>query len=106
MRPWLCWWGWAFPKPKRFGGALSFIVLFTALTGFQVSTVRAASLGGLFLVGQWLGRKRASYRALVFVAMVMLLFNPLLLKRSVGFQLSFFSGSRNHVALVPLLKAT
>ncbi len=83
--------GLGIPKNQAFWGALTFIFLFAALTGFQVSTVRAASLGGIFLVGQWLGRKKASYRALALVAVVMLLFNPLLLKRSVGFQLSFLA---------------
>lgn len=83
--------GLGLSRNHAFYGALVFIFLFTALTGFQVSTVRAASLGGLFLIGQYLGRKRASYRALALVAMVMLLFNPLLLKRSVGFQLSFLA---------------
>lgn len=83
--------GLGLSRNYAFWGALAFIVLFTALTGFQVSTIRAAALGGIFLVGQWLGRKRASYRALALIAMVMLLFNPLLLKRSVGFQLSFLA---------------
>lgn len=83
--------GLGLARNYAFWGALAFIILFTALTGFQVSTIRAAALGGIFLVGQWLGRKRASYRALALVAMVMLLFNPLLLKRSVGFQLSFLA---------------
>jgi len=83
--------GLGLSRSYAFWGALLLIALFTALTGFQVSTVRAASLGGLFLVGQYLGRKKASYRALALVAVVMLLFNPLLLKRSVGFQLSFLA---------------
>ncbi|MEF8846957.1 MAG: ComEC/Rec2 family competence protein [Candidatus Paceibacterota bacterium] len=83
--------GLGLSRSRAFWGALLLIALFTALTGFQVSTIRAASLGGLFLVGQYLGRKKASYRALALVAVIMLLFNPLLLKRSVGFQLSFLA---------------
>jgi len=83
--------GLGLTKSKAFWGALVLIFLFTALTGVQVSTIRAASLAGIFLLGQRVGRKKASYRALALVAAIMLLFNPLLLKRSVGFQLSFLA---------------
>ncbi|TSC56707.1 MAG: hypothetical protein Greene071421_339 [Parcubacteria group bacterium Greene0714_21] len=78
---------------KRQALALSFalMVLFILLTGLESSAIRAGIMGGLLLVGQYAGRMQASFRALVFAAALMLLFNPLLLTRDVGFQLSFLA---------------
>jgi len=95
--------GLGLSKSNAFWGALLFIFAFTALTGFQVSTIRAAFLSGIFLLGQQVGRKKNSYRALVFIAVAMLLFNPLLLKRSVSFQLSF-TAVFGIMSLSPIIK--
>ena len=67
-----------------------FIVLFVALTGFQSSAIRAGIMGGLVLFSQNVGRTNVGVRMLVFVAVAMLLFNPLFIK-DVGFQLSFLA---------------
>ncbi len=67
-----------------------FIVLFVMLTGFQPSAIRAGLMGGLVLFSQNMGRVNVGVRILVFVAVLMLLFNPLLIS-DVGFQLSFLA---------------
>jgi competence protein ComEC len=61
------------------------------MTGFQPSAVRAGIMGGLFLVGQYLGRMGVSSRSIVLAAALMLAHNPLLLKLDIGFQLSFLA---------------
>jgi len=71
--------------------SLAALFLFIALTGFQVSSIRAGIMGGLFLFGQKIGRKSISSRAIVMAAAVMLAINPLLLFHDVGFQLSFLA---------------
>lgn len=65
--------------------------LFVALTGFQSSAIRAAVMGGIFLTAQRLGRASVSFRALVMAAVLMLAFNPFLLRLDAGFQLSFMA---------------
>jgi competence protein ComEC len=78
---------------KRQALFLSFMimVLFILLTGLEASAIRAGIMGGLLLLGQYASRMQASFRVLVFAAALMLLFNPLLLTRDVGFQLSFLA---------------
>lgn len=71
--------------------SFALMALFILLTGLEASAIRAGIMGGLLLVGQYAGRMQASFRALVFAAALMLLFNPLLLTRDVGFQLSFLA---------------
>jgi len=48
-------------------------------------------MGGLFLLGQKIGRRSVSSRAIVIAAGIMLVINPLLLFYDVGFQLSFLA---------------
>ena len=78
---------------RRFAllAVLLFIILFVVMTGLQPSAVRAGIMGGMFVVGQLLGRGSVSLRALVIVAAGMLLINPMLLTKDVGFQLSFLA---------------
>jgi len=70
--------------------SIIFISLFVMLTGFQPSAVRAGLMGGLVLFSQNMGRTNVGVRLLVFIAVLMLLFNPFLIK-DVGFQLSFLA---------------
>jgi len=65
--------------------------LFIIMTGLQPSAIRAGIMGGLFLLGQYLGRLSVSSRAIIFAATLMLIQNPLLLRLDVGFQLSFLA---------------
>ncbi|MBU4204561.1 ComEC/Rec2 family competence protein [Patescibacteria group bacterium] len=67
------------------------ISLFIIMTGLQPSAIRAGIMGGFFLLAQYLGRMNSASRIIVFVAAVMLLQNPLLLRLDVGFQLSFLA---------------
>lgn len=78
-------------RRQAFYVTVAFMLLFIVLTGLQPSAVRAGIMGGMFLLGQHLGRINVSQRALVFAATGMLALNPLLLTRDVGFQLSFLA---------------
>jgi competence protein ComEC len=69
------------------------IFVFVAMVGFQPSSVRAGVTGFIFLLAQKVGRKYAGFRALAFACAIMLLQNPLLLSRDIGFQLSFASAA-------------
>ncbi len=67
------------------------ISLFIIMTGLQPSAIRAGIMGGFFLLAQHLGKMNSASRIIVFVAAVMLVQNPLLLRLDVGFQLSFLA---------------
>jgi len=83
---WLGFW-----RGQAFYISIIIIFLFITMTGFQASGVRAGIMGGLFLLGQKIGRKSVSSRAIVMAAGTMLVINPLLLFYDVGFQLSFLA---------------
>ena len=53
------------------------IALFIIMIGLQPSAIRAGIMGGLFLLGQYLGRMSISSRAVVFASALMLFQNPL-----------------------------
>jgi len=78
-------------RGQAFYVSIIIIFLFIVMTGFQASGVRAGIMGGLFLLGQKVGRKSVSSRGIVMAAAVMLALNPLLLLSDVGFQLSFLA---------------
>jgi len=83
--------GIGFWRRQAFYFSIILIFLFIVMTGLQPSAIRAGIMGGLFLLGQHLGRLSQSSRIIVFAAALMLAFNPLLLKLDVGFQLSFLA---------------
>jgi competence protein ComEC len=78
-------------RGQAFYFTIVLITLFIVMTGLQPSAIRAGIMGGLFLLGQKLGRKSFSPRAIVMAAALMLVVNPLLLLNDVGFQLSFLA---------------
>lgn len=78
-------------RQQAFYVTVALVIFYVALTGLQPSALRAGLMGGMFLLGQHLGRVNVSLRALVFAGAGMLLVNPLLLARDVGFQLSFLA---------------
>lgn len=78
-------------RQQAFYVTMAIMIFFVLLTGLQASAVRAAIMGGMFLLGQHLGRLNVSWRALVFAAAIMLFINPFLLTKDVGFQLSFLA---------------
>jgi len=65
------------------------IVFFVALVGFPPSAVRAAVMGGMVLFAVKVGRLASAGNAIVFAGVLMLLYNPNLLRYDTGFQLSF-----------------
>lgn len=78
-------------RSQAFYLTITFMLFFIMLTGGQPSAIRAGIMGGLFLLGSYIGRMNISLRALVFAGTIMLAFNPLLLLGDVGFQLSFLA---------------
>ncbi len=84
-------------------GAMIAVFLFVALIGFPASGVRAAIMGTLVLVAAAYGRVTHAYGAIFTAAALMLIFNPLLLRYDVGFQLSFLA-TLGIVAVYPLLE--
>jgi competence protein ComEC len=78
-------------RKQAFYFSIILIILYILMIGAPASAVRAGILGGLFMLGQHLGRFSAASRAIVSAAAFMLLLNPLLLKIDIGFQLSFLA---------------
>jgi competence protein ComEC len=78
-------------RGQAFWAALLGIFLFIFLVGFPPSAVRAGVMGGLILWAVKEGRLGNSENAILFAASVMLIFNPMLLRFDIGFQLSFLA---------------
>jgi len=89
----LLWLGMAIglSRGRSFYFALFFLWLFIFITGTQPSAFRAGVMGSMFLFCQKIGRERQNGRALLFTAVIILAFNPLLLRYNIGFQLSFLA---------------
>lgn len=84
--------------------SILFLTFYILLIGAPVSAVRAVIMGGLLYVGMAFGRQVQSSRTIVFAATGMVIVNPLILTRDVGFQLSFLA-SLGLIYLLPILKA-
>lgn len=91
-----------FWRGQAFYLSLIFIALYIILTGQPSSGVRAGIMGGILLLAQKLGRMNKSERTITLAGAIMLLINPLLLLKDVGFQLSFLA-SLGIIYLYPLL---
>ena len=78
-------------RRQAFYLAIILLIVYILMIGAPASAVRAGILGGLFMIGQNLGRFSTASRAVVFAATFMLLLNPFLLKLDIGFQLSFLA---------------
>ncbi|MCH7604436.1 ComEC/Rec2 family competence protein [Patescibacteria group bacterium] len=70
---------------------IGLMIVFILFTGAAPSAIRAGIMGGSYLIAQQIGRINVSLRVLVFAATFMLLFNPFLLAKDIGFQLSFLA---------------
>lgn len=79
------------------------IALFVLAAGAGAASVRAGLMAGLALVARATGRTYAVVRALLIVAVFMLLMNPLLLAFDPGFQLSFVA-TLGLILLAPILE--
>jgi competence protein ComEC len=79
--------------PRRLSFILAFsgIVLFTIFVGAGASVVRAAIMGSIALLAFRVERKSNVLAALFLAAIIMLLWNPKILRFDIGYQLSFLS---------------
>lgn len=91
-------------RNQAFYFTLGILILFILMVGAPASAIRTGIMGGILLLGQKIGRLSDSARIVVFAAAIMLVFNPLLLRYDVGFQLSFLA-VLGIVYLKPILDA-
>jgi competence protein ComEC len=80
------------------------IALYTILVGASAAVVRAAFMGGLYVVAIHYGRQSDALTSLIFAAVAMTLLNPYTLW-DVGFQLSF-AATLGLILIVPPLADT
>ena len=78
-------------RKHAFWFVLILIFLFILMVGAPASAVRAGIMGAILLYAQKIGRLSNASRIMVFAAAIMLIFNPLLLRYDIGFQLSFLA---------------
>jgi competence protein ComEC len=91
--------------PKRIAAGIAGLViaLFVLAAGAGSASIRAGLMAGLALTARATGRTYAVVRALLAVAFLMLLVNPLLLAYDPGFQLSFLA-TLGLILLSPVLE--
>lgn len=79
--------------PRRYAFILTFvfIFLFTALTGFTVSAIRATLMAFIASLAKISGKLYAPHNALALAAIVLTLASPKVLVFDAGFQLSFLA---------------
>lgn len=70
--------------------ALVFACLYVYISQFQISAIRSFFMASVLVIGILLGRKAISFSKLVFVFLIMVLYNPLYIF-NVSFQLSFIA---------------
>ncbi len=80
-----------FWRGQAFYIVISVLAMYIIMIGFPASAIRAGLMAFIFLLAQKIGRLSLTDRAIVFAATAMLIFNPLLLRFDVGFQLSFIA---------------
>lgn len=68
-----------------------FLLAYIMLICFPASAVRAGIMGFLVILAMYIGRLNKIINATVLAAALMLLFNPLILRNDIGFQLSFLA---------------
>jgi len=78
-------------KKNEFLILLLFLIFFLTLIGFPASAVRASVMILLIKIASLFGRMKAPLHSLLIAALFMNIFNPLLLKYNLGFQLSFLA---------------
>lgn len=84
--------------------SLAGILVYTILVGAQSPVVRASIMGGIFILGTYLGRQRDAVIPLALAAAGMAAFQPLLLW-DVSFQLSF-AATAGLIILAPPIQAS
>ena len=78
-------------RKQAFYFVLVLIFLFIIMVGAPASAVRAGIMGAILLYAQKIGRLSNATRIIIFAGTIMLVFNPLLLRYDIGFQLSFLA---------------
>ncbi len=91
-------------RRRAFYIAVIFLAAYIVLVGLPASAMRAGLMGFLVLWALKLGRFNKITNSLVLTAVIMLLFNPKILRDDVGFQLSFLAIA-GLVYVYPLLEA-
>jgi competence protein ComEC len=81
------------PRMYASYAALFGIFIFVAGAGFSASVLRAALMASILLLSRKEGAEYSARRALILVAVVMVLFKPSLLLYDASFQLSFLATS-------------
>ncbi len=89
-------------RQQAFYLVIVLMFLYIIMIGAPASAVRAGIMAGLILLAQNLGRLRNPIIALVLAATLMLLFDPMLIKSDIGFQLSFMA-TLSIIYLKPIL---
>ena len=70
---------------------LLIIIFFVLMTGAEASVVRAAIMGGIILMAKQMDKIHSTRNVIAAAALIMILYNPLILRFDVGFQLSFMA---------------
>ena len=83
--------GLGFWRNQAFYFSAFIIFIYILMIGAPASAVRAGVMASILIAAQGFGRISSGARAVVFAAVLMLFFNPLLLRFDVGFQLSFLA---------------
>ena len=91
------------PRQYSFWAIAAIIVGFVVMTGASASVVRAGVMGILIVLARRIGRLYNIRNALVLAAVLMVYFNPKILRFDLGFQLSFLA-TLGLVYLSPLLE--
>lgn len=76
-------------RPQAAVFSLLSTAAFVLISGAPASAVRAFGMSAALVSAGWFGRRYASIQAIVLVASVMVILDPLLLRYDVGFLLSF-----------------
>ncbi len=71
--------------------SILFISLFVIITGASLSIIRAAVMGVMAILAVKLGWKYSPRNSLFLAGLIMVLFNPKIIRFDVGFQLSFLA---------------
>ena len=82
---------WFLPRKRAFVFVLAAIVLYVLLAGAEAPVIRAGLMAAVALFGRHLGRHAVPRNLLLVAAVVMLAFNPFLLRDDIGFQLSLLA---------------
>ena len=90
-------------KRPQFIATFSLVALFVAMTGFQVSAVRAALMAFLIGFADMTHRLYSPHNAIAFAALLITAWNPKAPAFDLGFQLSFLA-TLSIIYLAPVLK--